>query len=536
MAITEEKALIKIASETSGAQIRYTINGEDPTESDTLYTSSGVELDYGDVLRAKAFKSGSMPSATSCYKNGFHNVTFEKVSDLDFLWNGTYERASYAYKGYEDNNDYIHKFLYLNGYYFIIGFDKCTTYKYSDVSSTGSSEVTYNNKTFVKYSTDLKTWKDMKLPETKQQGGYYYIYIPINMCYFNNKYIIIGTYYKSSSNPGSENTNLSSQFVFKSFSNSLYQNTEYNYGSGNYMLIYENVEGNFTEYAVNNETLGCEINNKSWSKRCQIFTTNKRLIFIGGSSDTITSLYTKDLITWESASSNFYFNTNDYDTWEENSEIFYLNGRFYTAVVVYDYTGSGTYPYQMCLTIAFSYDLKEWSTVPAIIQKDSTTSSSRFTVSDLPLIINDSLFIPFSWNGGTGSTYTYKVGRMNLINNSTSTYTHETNYDPWFTFQDSIFCIDKNSSSSNQTCVVNFNLNHFENFSTPQIKYPSPFENFNNKNYFFNLNSSINLLLKKDNEYYCIMNLPGAYNSSSGATLEDSWSYNKYSIFKINID
>ena len=79
MAITEEKALIKIASGTSGAQIRYTINGEDPAESDTLYTSSGVELDYGDVLRARAFKSGSMPSNVGIYNNFIPNILILKL-------------------------------------------------------------------------------------------------------------------------------------------------------------------------------------------------------------------------------------------------------------------------------------------------------------------------------------------------------------------------------------------------------------------------------------------------------------------------
>ena len=92
MAITEEKALIKIASETSGAQIRYTINGEDPTESDTLYTSSGVELDYGDVLRAKAFKSGSMPSNVGIYNNFIPNISIEKIKSGLVIGNTNFDR------------------------------------------------------------------------------------------------------------------------------------------------------------------------------------------------------------------------------------------------------------------------------------------------------------------------------------------------------------------------------------------------------------------------------------------------------------
>lgn len=52
---------ITLATATSGAQIYYTTNGSEPTQSSTLYTGT-FTLSANATVRAKAFKSGTLPS------------------------------------------------------------------------------------------------------------------------------------------------------------------------------------------------------------------------------------------------------------------------------------------------------------------------------------------------------------------------------------------------------------------------------------------------------------------------------------------
>jgi hypothetical protein len=55
---------VTVASVTSGATIRYTTNGNDPTETDTTIASGGsVTVDHTLTLKAKAWKTGFTPSA-----------------------------------------------------------------------------------------------------------------------------------------------------------------------------------------------------------------------------------------------------------------------------------------------------------------------------------------------------------------------------------------------------------------------------------------------------------------------------------------
>jgi hypothetical protein len=54
---------ITISHPTSGAEIRYTRDGHTPTAASLLYTSP-LQFDTTGVLRARAFKAGSLPSAT----------------------------------------------------------------------------------------------------------------------------------------------------------------------------------------------------------------------------------------------------------------------------------------------------------------------------------------------------------------------------------------------------------------------------------------------------------------------------------------
>jgi alpha-tubulin suppressor-like RCC1 family protein len=57
---------VVIAAATSGATIRYTQNGEEPTESDpTIASGSSVSVTVSQVLKAKAWKAGMPPSSTA---------------------------------------------------------------------------------------------------------------------------------------------------------------------------------------------------------------------------------------------------------------------------------------------------------------------------------------------------------------------------------------------------------------------------------------------------------------------------------------
>lgn len=59
---------VTITCPTEGAVIRYTVNGGDPTDSSTLYTSP-VNLTAGQEIRARAFKNGYRASNVVRYVN-----------------------------------------------------------------------------------------------------------------------------------------------------------------------------------------------------------------------------------------------------------------------------------------------------------------------------------------------------------------------------------------------------------------------------------------------------------------------------------
>ena len=59
-----ESQLVSISSATSGATIRYTTNGNDPTSSSTAY-SSPITVSSTTTIKAKGFKEGLTPSSIS---------------------------------------------------------------------------------------------------------------------------------------------------------------------------------------------------------------------------------------------------------------------------------------------------------------------------------------------------------------------------------------------------------------------------------------------------------------------------------------
>jgi len=62
---------VTISCATSGASIRYTTNGAEPTESSTLY-SSPITISSTTTLKAKGFKTGWTPSSTA---TAIYNIT-----------------------------------------------------------------------------------------------------------------------------------------------------------------------------------------------------------------------------------------------------------------------------------------------------------------------------------------------------------------------------------------------------------------------------------------------------------------------------
>ncbi len=99
---SETHKKIKISSATTDATIHYTLNGSIPTESDSIFRAeSSIKLSETRIVRARAFKSGSLPSdiltgsfiiydkdRDGC--SGKDAAVVSVVADKKFLSDGTY--------------------------------------------------------------------------------------------------------------------------------------------------------------------------------------------------------------------------------------------------------------------------------------------------------------------------------------------------------------------------------------------------------------------------------------------------------------
>ena len=92
-----------------GSAIRYTLNGDDPDSTSTLYNGNPIQVFYSGVLKAKAFSLTELPSATavSSYLFGISHVTpiLSVVTDQENLygpngifsnWEFDWEKAAYV--------------------------------------------------------------------------------------------------------------------------------------------------------------------------------------------------------------------------------------------------------------------------------------------------------------------------------------------------------------------------------------------------------------------------------------------------------
>lgn len=74
---------VKLNCATTGASIRYTLDGTDPTENSTLYsTTNPIEITQQTTIKAKAFKEGMNPSpiASSTYLFSVASVSIYPIS------------------------------------------------------------------------------------------------------------------------------------------------------------------------------------------------------------------------------------------------------------------------------------------------------------------------------------------------------------------------------------------------------------------------------------------------------------------------
>lgn len=521
--ITEEKSLIKLSSGTSGAQIRYTINGEDPTEESTLYSNSGIELDYGDELRARAFKSGYIPSPVSYYKNGNHHIEFELVHEFDELWNGRYNSSNYSYRGYNDSNDFAYELNYINNTFFLIGFDNNAQF-----NTVGAN--VYNSKCFVMYSPDGKTWKEINLPTPYRNGSDNYPFIPNAITYYNNKYILLGHYNSSRVN---DSNWTASTAAFRScvFSGSK-DSQGWDKRNGAYIYIYDSLDDQSPEeIALNNDTLNVNFLDSRGFHQIQFFPTNHRLILTGIQSvDTTDAQYryvftTKDLKVWDVAqvtmndhiSGNTASSNGSYATYSV-TEVIYVNGKYWAGIRS-SYSSSSYY------YLYYSDDLLNWNYY-------NVGDTSEFDDYFKPIYYEGKLW--FYYNNGYFKVYDItntpnKYEKVQLINATLGSI--------WF-HEDLILCSQASGSLSNNTTlyIKNVNTNQTYSIATPKETLSTT----NDYAWGFwdsTLNmGNHNICSDASGGIYVVLKFQGTYNSTSGSTYENSWKYNKIGLFKINID
>jgi hypothetical protein len=103
--------MVTITTATSGATIRYTLNGGDPTSSSAIYTGP-LTLTSTSTLRAKAFKSGMTDSATS---SAMYSVTQRPpLSAYCYAWPNpvsTYQWISWQAVGQGGSGSYSYNWL-----------------------------------------------------------------------------------------------------------------------------------------------------------------------------------------------------------------------------------------------------------------------------------------------------------------------------------------------------------------------------------------------------------------------------------------
>lgn len=129
VSLFEQPLSVDLATTTAGAEIRYTLDGKEPTETSTLYTAP-VAVDRSLTIKAKGFKAGVAPSRTMTLRAEkavflrplavlastpgvhyrYYESTFSRVADIargKFVSEGVMPEPSIAGAPEEDHFGYI---------------------------------------------------------------------------------------------------------------------------------------------------------------------------------------------------------------------------------------------------------------------------------------------------------------------------------------------------------------------------------------------------------------------------------------------
>lgn len=123
---------VALSCTTTGATIRYTTNGSEPTSSSTAY-SSPINVSSTTTIKAKAFKEGWTPSATA---SATYTIdTTPPPANFVFVPGGTFTMGDTRGEG--DSNELPTHSVTLNSFY--MGTYEVTQAEYSQYMQPGSS-------------------------------------------------------------------------------------------------------------------------------------------------------------------------------------------------------------------------------------------------------------------------------------------------------------------------------------------------------------------------------------------------------------
>lgn len=254
MSILNKNYNIKVSTgNVEDSTIYYTTDNTEPTsESGTLYDKElGVDINSNTVLKFKAYAPDREDSDVFTYTYKEPNISLEEVGSVDYMWDGVYNYTGsepYTYNGFQDDEDFIFKIKYVNGYYFLLGFNNKDSYSGNTVGIASVS--TNRGRAVILYSTDLKNWKNLNM-----KGNYH----ATDIVYFNNKYVATVKFYQST-NQNDEGTGEETTVISYNnyYSTSITVNNS-NTTGGWKILTWATLESIPEELDINESSLGIPI-------------------------------------------------------------------------------------------------------------------------------------------------------------------------------------------------------------------------------------------------------------------------------------
>lgn len=297
-----DNGLATISSGTSDAEIRYTTNGDNPTENSTLYVDS-FAVALGKTVKAIALKDGLLDSEVS-----------EKLI-IDPMRNWT------AIEDIKFGTTSVRSIAYGDGKYVAVGYSGKASYSEDGINWTaiedtkaGTKDIDFvsycNGKFFIcisslnkiSYSEDGINWT------LSEKIGFY---SPSGICYGNGKFVVFSTSNKASYSEDGitwtpiEDTKFGTNYI-----------SDMCYGNGKFVAVGRNNSGSYSEDGINwtaIEDMGF------YSDRYIDSVDYGNGIFVavaGGTSDTS---YSEDGINWIAGGTSYMTALND---------MCYGNGKF----------------------------------------------------------------------------------------------------------------------------------------------------------------------------------------------------------------